>query len=158
MGLQRSLVICKPDAVARGLVGTILERLETKGLSVLGLKLMTVSQGLAKKHYAEHAGKYFLPLLMDYITSGPVAPIVVEGLNAVEAVRGLVGATKSHEAAPGTIRGDLAMSQRFNLVHASDSVASAKREIALWFKRGELVKPDPSTRRWIYGAPGGELI
>ena len=147
--MERTLVIVKPDAVERGLIGEILKRLETRGLKMVGLKLMAVSQDLARKHYAVHEGKGFFEPLISYITSAPVAVAVFEGKAAVEAVRSTVGATNPVKAGPGTIRGDLGMEIGRNLVHASDSVENAQSEVALWFNEGELVSWSRDTDRWI---------
>ena len=130
---ERSLVLIKPDAVARGLVGTVLARYEAKGLTLAALELRTIDAELSDAHYAEHLERPFYPGLRDFITSGPLVALVVEGERAIEAVRALNGATDGVKAAPGTIRGDLSLSNRENLVHASDSEESAAREIALWF-------------------------
>lgn len=131
--LERTLVLVKPDAVARGLVGNVLARYEAKGLRIAALDLRAVDADLADRHYAEHVEKGWYPELREFITSGPVVAMVLEGERAVEAVRLLNGATDSAVAAPGTVRGDLALSKQRNIVHASDSVESAAREIAVWF-------------------------
>jgi nucleoside-diphosphate kinase len=130
---QRTLVLVKPDAVRRGLVGTILARFEEKGLRIVALEMRTIDGDLADRHYAEHLEKDFYPPLRAFVTSGPMFATVLEGDEAVEVVRLLNGATDGRKAAPGTIRGDYALSNRENLVHGSDSVESADREIALWF-------------------------
>jgi nucleoside-diphosphate kinase len=130
---QRTLVLFKPDAVRRGLVGTILARFEAKGLDILAFEMRHVDAGLADRHYAEHVEKDFYPPLRAFVTSGPMFAAVLEGDEAVEVVRALNGATDGRKAAPGTIRGDFSLSNRENLVHGSDSPESAKREIALWF-------------------------
>lgn len=130
---ERSLVLIKPDAVARGLVGTVLARYEAKGLTLAALELRTIDAELSDAHYAEHLERPFYPGLRDFITSGPLVALVVEGERAIEAVRALNGATDGVKAAPGTIRGDLCLSGSENIVHASDSPESAAREIALWF-------------------------
>ncbi|HRL47762.1 MAG TPA: nucleoside-diphosphate kinase [Propioniciclava sp.] len=130
---QRTLVLLKPDAVARGLVGSILARYEAKGLSLVALDLRTIDGELADRHYAEHLNQPFYPGLRAFITSGPLLAAVIEGESAIAAVRALNGATDGIQAAPGTIRGDLSTSGSRNLVHASDSAESAAREIALWF-------------------------
>jgi nucleoside-diphosphate kinase len=130
---QRTLVLFKPDAVRRGLVGQILARFEAKGLSLLALELRTIDATLADLHYAEHVEKDFYPPLRDFVTSGPLVAAVLEGDEAVEVVRAINGATDGRKAAPGTVRGDLSLSNRENLVHGSDSPESARREIALWF-------------------------
>ncbi|UDY24490.1 nucleoside-diphosphate kinase [Nocardioides sp. Kera G14] len=130
---ERTFVILKPDAVKRGLAGEILHRYERKGLTIVTLDLRTVDAEMADKHYAEHVDKDWYPPLRDFITSGPLMPLVLEGDEAISVVRALNGATDGRKAAPGTIRGDLSSSGRENLVHASDSPESAAREIALWF-------------------------
>jgi nucleoside-diphosphate kinase len=129
---QRTLVLVKPDAVRRGLVGQVLARFEAKGLTLVALELRTIDAALADQHYAEHVGKDFYPPLRDFVTSGPLVAAVLEGDEAVDVVRTLNGATDGRRAAPGTIRGDLSLSNRENLVHGSDSPESAAREIALW--------------------------
>ena len=130
---ERTLVLLKPDAVRRGLVGEIIGRYEAKGLSVVALDMRTIGEETADEHYAEHVTRDFYPPLRAFVTSGPLVAMVLEGDSAVEVVRGLNGATDARLAAPGTIRGDLALSNRENLVHGSDSTASAAREIAVWF-------------------------
>jgi nucleoside-diphosphate kinase len=130
---QRSFVLIKPDAVRRGLVGEVLGRLEAKGLGIVALELRQVSGELADQHYAEHVDKAFYPPLRHFVTSGPSVAMIVQGDEAIEVVRALNGATDGRKAAPGTIRGDLSLSNRENLVHGSDSAESAAREIALWF-------------------------
>jgi len=130
---ERTLVLIKPDAVRRGLVGEVIGRLERKGLAIDALVLRTMDAVLADRHYAEHLDKPFYPPLKAFMTGGPLVAMVVSGDQAVEVVRTLTGATDGRKAAPGTIRGDLSLSNRENLVHASDSPDSAKRELALWF-------------------------
>jgi nucleoside-diphosphate kinase len=130
---QRTLVLLKPDAVRRGLVGDILSRFEAKGLSIVALELRTIDAALADQHYAEHVEREFYPPLREFVTSGPLAAAVLEGDEAVEVVRAINGATDGRKAAPGTIRGDYSLSNRENLVHGSDSPESAAREIGLWF-------------------------
>ena len=130
---QRTLVLLKPDAVRRGLVGDILGRFEAKGLSLVAMELRTIDGALADQHYAEHVERDFDPPLRDFVTSGPLVAAVLEGDEAVDVVRALNGATDGRKAAPGTIRGDLSLSNRENLVHGSDSPESAEREIAIWF-------------------------
>jgi len=130
---QRTLVIFKPDAVRRGLVGNILSRFESKGLSVVALELRHIDGEQADAHYAEHVERDFYPPLRDFVTSGPLVVAVLEGDEAIEVVRAINGATDGRKAAPGTIRGDLSLSNRENLVHGSDSSESAEREIAIWF-------------------------
>ncbi|CAA9328229.1 MAG: Nucleoside diphosphate kinase [uncultured Nocardioidaceae bacterium] len=130
---QRTLLLLKPDAVRRGLVGDILSRFEAKGLTILALEMRTVDTVLADEHYAEHVERAFYPPLRTFVTGGPLLAAVLEGDEAVEVVRTINGATDGRRAAPGTIRGDLSLSNRENLVHGSDSPESAEREIKLWF-------------------------
>jgi nucleoside-diphosphate kinase len=130
---QRTLVLFKPDAVRRGLVGQILSRFEAKGLTIVALDMRAIDEEQADRHYAEHLEKDFYPPLRAFVTSGPMLAAVLEGEEAVDVVRALNGATDGRKAAPGTIRGDWSLSNRENLVHGSDSVESAAREIALWF-------------------------
>ena len=131
--MDRTLILVKPDAFARGLTGEIIARFERKGLRIVALKHMTMDTELAQQHYAEHDGKPFFGELVSFITSGPLVAMVLEGDEAVEVVRAANGATDGRKAAPGTIRGDLALSNRENLVHGSDSPESAVREIGIWF-------------------------
>jgi nucleoside-diphosphate kinase len=130
---ERTLVLIKPDAVSRGLVGEVISRFEAKGLTLAALVLRRMDVELADRHYAEHLTKAFYPPLREFMTSGPLVAGILTGDQVVQVVRTLVGATDGRAAAAGTIRGDLSLSNRENLVHASDSVASAEREIALWF-------------------------
>ncbi|GAA1161729.1 nucleoside-diphosphate kinase [Nocardioides aquiterrae] len=131
--IQRTLVLLKPDAVRRGLVGQVLARFEAKGLAIVAMEQRTITAEQADRHYAEHVEKDFYPPLREFITSGPLVALVLEGDEAIDIVRALNGATDGRKAAPGTIRGDYSLSNRENLVHASDSPESAEREIALWF-------------------------
>jgi nucleoside-diphosphate kinase len=133
MSTQRTLVLLKPDAVRRGLVGKLLDRYESRGLTIVALEQRTIDEAQADRHYAEHVERDFYPPLRAFVTSGPMVALVVEGDEAVEVVRGINGATDGRKAAPGTIRGDFSLSNRENLVHGSDSPESAEREIALWF-------------------------
>lgn len=130
---HRTLVLLKPDTVRRGLVGEVLGRYEAKGLRVVAMDLRTIDGATADQHYAEHVERDFYPPLREFVTSGPLVALVLEGDEAVEVVRALNGATDGRKAAPGTIRGDLSLSNRENLVHGSDSPESAQREIACWF-------------------------
>ena len=130
---ERSLVLVKPDAVRRGLLGEILSRFERKGLVIEALVLRGMDAELADQHYADHVTKAFYPPLKEFMTSGPLAAVVLSGDEVIEVVRAMIGATDGRKAAAGTIRGDLSLSNRENLVHASDSPESAKRELALWF-------------------------
>ena len=137
--MSRTLVLLKPDTVRRGLVGEILSRFEAKGLTIVAMEHRTIDAALADQHYAEHVEKDFYPPLRDFVTSGPLVSLVLEGDEAVEVVRALNGATDGRKAAPGTIRGDLSLSNRENLVHGSDSPESAEREIAIWFPGSSLL-------------------
>lgn len=148
--MERSLIILKPDAVQRGLIGPILSRLEQRGLRLAGLKLMRIDDALARQHYAVHEGKPFFAGLVEYIVSGPVVVAVVTGKNVIATVRNTVGATNPSQAAPGTIRGDFAVEIGRNLIHASDSPENGEKEIALFFQLNELVELERSTDRWIY--------
>ena len=130
---QRTLVLLKPDTVRRGLVGEVLGRFEAKGLTIVALEHRTIDASVADQHYGEHVEKDWYPPLRDFVTSGPLVSVVFEGDEAIEVVRGINGATDGRKAAPGTIRGDLSLSNRENLVHGSDSAESAEREIAIWF-------------------------
>ena len=132
---QRTLVLLKPDTVRRGLVGEVLSRFEAKGLDIVALEHRTIDESMADQHYAEHVERDFYPPLRAFVTSGPLVALVLEGDEAVEVVRAINGATDGRKAAPGTIRGDLSLSNRENLVHGSDSPESAQREISLWFPR-----------------------
>ncbi|MEE9965050.1 MAG: nucleoside-diphosphate kinase [Propionicimonas sp.] len=131
--LERTLVLLKPDAVRRGLVGTILARYESKGLAPVAVEMRQIDAAMADRHYADHVEQPWYPPLRDYITSGPLVAMVLAGPSVIEVVRLMNGATNSAVAAPGTIRGDLALSNRENLVHASDSAESAAKEMSLWF-------------------------
>ena len=131
--MERTLILIKPDACARGLTGEIIARFERKGLTIAALRGMTVSTELAQEHYAEHAERPFFDELVDFITSGPIVAIVLEGSEAVQAARQVIGATNPLEAAPGSIRADYALEVGRNMVHGSDSPGSAEREVALFF-------------------------
>jgi nucleoside-diphosphate kinase len=147
--MQRTLIIVKPDAVQRGLIGGVLSRLEARGLKLVGLKLIAVDEALARRHYGVHEGKPFFAGLIQYITSSPVVVGVFEGPEAVAVVRSTVGATNPVAAAPGTIRGDWALEIGRNLIHASDSPETAASEVALFFRPEELVSYERATDRWI---------
>ena len=134
-GREQTLVLCKPDAVERRLVGEIITRMERKGLRIVGLRMLEVDEELARRHYAEHVEKPFFPDLLAFITRGPTVAMMVEGPGAVAVVRTLMGTTNPREADPGTIRGDLAIEMTENLVHGSDSAESAAREIEIFFPR-----------------------
>ena len=149
--MERTLVLLKPDAVQRGLVGTVLSRFEQKGLKLVGLKLRCFPIETLEKHYEVHKERPFYKNLVSFMSSGPVAAICLEGKDAIAVVRRLVGKTNAREAEPGTIRGDLGMSFSNNLVHASDSAESAASELALWFAdSAELAEWTPATLEWSY--------
>jgi nucleoside-diphosphate kinase len=148
--MQRTLIIFKPDCVQRRLVGQILQRFEARGLRIAALKLMQVDRALGEKHYAEHLGKPFFNGLIEFITGGPVVVGVLEGNEAIAVVRAMLGATNGTAAAPGTIRGDFSISKQNNLLHGSDSAESAQREIALWFKPGDVVDYAIEGSRWVF--------
>ena len=145
---ERTLVLIKPDGVQRLLIGRILARYEERGLKIVGLKLMLVDRATAERHYAEHREKPFFPSLVDFITSRPLVAIALEGPLAIAVVRDMNGKTKPFAAAPGTIRGDFALETAQNLVHASDGVGAAARELALWFRPDELLGYDREIDRW----------
>lgn len=147
--MQQTLILLKPDAVQRRLVGEILSRFERKGLRIAGLKLVQSSRELAEKHYSVHKGKPFYESLLTFLTSGPTVAIVLEGREAVAVGRSLMGLTDGAKAIPGTIRGDYAISVQNNLVHGSDSPENAGIEIALWFKPEELTKYTPVDSAWV---------
>ena len=151
MDIERTLVLIKPDAVQRGLAGAIIARLERRGLKIVALRLMRVDDALARHHYAEHEGKPFLDGLVAFITSSPVVAAVFEGPNAVEQVRRMMGATDPQKAEPGTVRGDFGLFIQNNLIHGSDSPASAKREIALFFDKQDLLSWERSADGWVFG-------
>jgi len=148
--MQTSLIILKPDAIQRGLAGTILQRFERKGLRIVGAKLMLVPNNMAEKHYAEHHGKPFYDGLIKFVTSSPVMVLAIQGLEAITVCRTLIGATNGRKADPGTIRGDFGMSGGFNMVHGSDSPESAERELALWFTKDELTDTPRTIEQWVY--------
>lgn len=148
--MERTLVLIKPDAMQRGLAGEVISRLERRGLKIAAIRLMRVSTALARKHYAEHNGKPFFPGLVEYITSSPIIAAVFEGENAIKAVRQTFGATHPLEAAPGSVRADYGLEKGRNLTHASDSPASAKREIALFFGDAPPISWKRDTDRWIF--------
>ncbi len=148
--MERTFVMVKPDGVQRGLVGEIISRLERKGLKIVAIKMLKIPMEMAEKHYEEHKNKPFFSSLISYITSGPVIAMVIEGKNAVKVVRKLVGATNPAEAEPGTIRGDFGLDLGRNVVHASDSIASAEREIRLFFKDDEILNYERDLDAWVY--------
>ncbi|HEV3231695.1 MAG TPA: nucleoside-diphosphate kinase [Candidatus Dormibacteraeota bacterium] len=146
---ERTLVLVKPDGVQRGLIGEIVGRFERKGYRIAALKLMRMDEALAARHYGEHAGKPFYPGLVAFITSGPLVAMVVEGPGAVATVRAMMGATNPASSAPGTIRGDLAVTIGMNVVHGSDSVERAATEVALFFTPAEVLDYGRDVERWI---------
>ena len=147
--MERTLIILKPDAVQRGLVGTLIQRFEQRGLKIIGLKLVAVSEALARRHYAVHEGRAFFDGLIGYITSAPVVVMALEGPGAIAVVRATVGATRPAEAAAGSIRADFGLSVGRNLVHASDGPDTAAEELALWFTAAELVDYRREIDSWI---------
>ena len=151
---ERTLVLLKPDAVQRLLVGPLIGRFEARGLKIVGLKLVAVSRELAERHYAVHREKPFFAGLVAFITSAPLVAMALEGPNAIAIVRAMIGATRPHEAAPGTIRGDLAIETAQNLVHASDGAETAVAELALWFRPEELLAYDRDIDRWARAPEG----
>ncbi|MHC4563923.1 MAG: nucleoside-diphosphate kinase [Planctomycetota bacterium] len=155
---ERTLVIYKPDAVQRQLVGRILTRFEAKSLKIAGLKMIRMSRELAERQYAPHKGKYFYEPLLAFMTAGPVVLLVLEGKDVVAVVRSMLGPTFGPDAPPGTVRGDFGMSKRYNLVHGSDSPAAAAEEIALFFEPAELMEYDLHGFEWIYDVSTGEVV
>ena len=149
MALEKSLILLKPDAVQRRLCGEIISRLENKGLKLIGMKMLHVTKDLAAEHYAEHVKKPFYPLLEEFITSGPVVAIVVEGPEAVQVVRGMMGKTNGRESAPGTIRGDYGLSRQVNLIHGSDGAEAAAKEIEIYFRPEEVLSYQSSLDGWV---------
>ena len=147
---ERTFIMIKPDAVQRGLVGKVIERFEQKGFKLVGLKFLWPGKELLEKHYADLSSKPFFPGMIEYMSSGPVVPMVWEGLNVVKTGRVMLGATDPKDSAPGTIRGDFCIQVGRNGVHGSDSVESANKEIKLWFKPEELADWKRDTEKWIY--------
>lgn len=148
--MERTFIAIKPDGVQRGLVGEIICRFEQKGFTLVGLKLMQVSRELAEKHYDVHKERPFFPGLVDFITSSPVVAMVWEGDGVVASARKLIGATNPLSSEPGTIRGDFGVSIGRNLIHGSDAIETAQREIALWFSNDELASWEPMAKSWLY--------
>ena len=147
--MERTLVLLKPDALQRGIGMDLLARFERRGLRFVGLKLVQIEEPLAREHYAEHVGKFFFEDLVRHLTSGPVVAAVLEGPEAIQVVRAIVGATRPHEAAPGTIRGDYALAGLRNLIHASDGTDTAREEIELHFEAHQLVDYARGLDAWI---------
>ena len=154
--MERTLIILKPDAVQRGLVGQILSRFENKGLQIVGMKLMQIPSKLAETHYEPHRGKPFYAGLVKFMTSSPVVVLAIEGRDAIAICRKMMGATFGSKAEPGTIRGDFGVSNSFNLIHGSDSPESAQRELGLFFQGGELLEWQPASRGWVYDLSKGQ--
>ncbi|WP_416667122.1 nucleoside-diphosphate kinase [Egbenema bharatensis] len=148
--MERTFIAVKPDGVQRALVGEIIQRFEAKGFTLVGLKLLNVSRELAEQHYDVHKDKPFFSGLVNFITSGPVVAMVWEGEGVVASARKLIGATNPLSAEPGTIRGDYGVSIGRNLIHGSDAVETAQREIGLWFTDGELATWQPTIAPWLY--------
>ena len=151
--MERTLILIKPDAMQRGLAGEIITRFEQRGLRMVAMRLLKVDKAMAKKHYGEHVGKPFFDGLVDYITSSPIIAAVFEGTNAVAASRQLMGSTRPTEAAPGTIRADFGLEVGRNLVHGSDSVASAKREIEIFFAGQRISSWSRNVDPWVFEQP-----
>jgi nucleoside-diphosphate kinase len=149
--VERTLIIVKPEGVQRGLIGQVIARFEQKGLKVVGLKLMQIPREMAERHYAEHAGKAFYDGLVGHITSSPVVVGVLEGPEAVSVARTMMGVTNPKVAAPGTIRGDFGLDIGLNIVHGSDGMESAQREIGIFFTPAELVSYERAGDRWVAG-------
>ncbi|NOY08865.1 MAG: nucleoside-diphosphate kinase [Spirochaetes bacterium] len=147
--MERSFVMLKPGVLQRRLVGVIIDRFERSCLKIVAIKLMRISRELAEKHYAEHKGKDFYPPLIDYITSAPVIAMVLQGANSIKVIRKITGATNPLDALPGTIRGDYALTTQKNIIHASDSLESAAREISLFFKKEEIIDYELPNAKWV---------
>jgi len=153
--METSLIILKPDAVQRGLMGRIISRFEDKGLQVVGAKLMRITPELAAQHYKDHVSRPFYPGLVKFMTSSPVMVLAIRGNGAVAICRSMMGATFGSKAAAGTIRGDFGVSNSFNLIHGSDGPEAAAREISLFFKAGEVQEFDRAGDAWVYDMSGG---
>ena len=149
---ERTLILIKPDGVQRALIGKIVDRYEARGLRIVGMKMVHADRALAEQHYAVHREKPFFTGLVEFITSGPLVAMAIEGLNAVAVCREINGATRPSQAAPGSIRGDLALDTGHNLVHGSDSPENAERELGLWFSSNELVDYERDLDRWVLDA------
>ncbi|MDO4551430.1 MAG: nucleoside-diphosphate kinase [Planctomycetia bacterium] len=156
--MQRTLILLKPDCVQRRLIGTILSRIEQKGFYIAGLKWIHITEELAAKHYADHVSKEFYPKLLEYITSGPSVAAVVEGPEVIATIRKLTGSTNGLSAEPGTIRGDFSVSTQRNLIHASDSQASAEREISIFFQENEIFSSNHADKMIIFNDQEREVL
>ena len=153
--METTLIILKPDAVQRGIMGRIISRFEDKGLQVVGAKLMLITRDLAERHYEPHRGKPFYEGLIKFMTSSPVLVLALQGVGAIEICRKLMGATFGSKADPGTIRGDFGVSNSFNLIHGSDGPESAERELGLFFEPGDLLEYDRAVQGWVYDLSSG---
>ena len=153
--METSLIILKPDAVQRGLMGRIIGRFEDKGFQVVGARMMLIDRVLAERHYESHKGKGFYESLVEFMTSSPVLVLAIRGVGIIEMSRKMMGATFGSKADPGTIRGDFGVSNSFNLIHGSDSPESAKRELGLFFTAGELLDYDRAVEGWVYDLSSG---
>ncbi|TET36980.1 MAG: nucleoside-diphosphate kinase [Planctomycetota bacterium] len=147
--MERTLIILKPDAVQRRLMGRIITRFEEKGFKIIAAKFVHIDRAMAQKHYAVHKNETFYESLLEFITRGPVLAFVLEAENAIEVSRKMMGSTFGHEAEPGTIRGDFGISRQYNLIHGSDAPETALKEIKLWFKPEELVDYEMPDRSWL---------
>ncbi len=154
MGMEQTLIILKPDAVQRGLMGKIITRFEEKGLKIIGAKFMQISQELAANHYSDHTEKPFYPGLVSFMTSSPVLVMALEGVGAIAMCRSMMGATFGSQAAAGTIRGDFGVSNSFNLIHGSDSQEAATKELGLFFADGEVISWNRDNENWVYDLSG----
>jgi nucleoside-diphosphate kinase len=154
--METTLIILKPDAVQRGLMGRIIARFEDKGLQVVGCKMMKISPELAARHYDAHKDKGFYPGLVRFMTSSPVLVMAIRGIGAITIARKMMGATFGSKAEPGTIRGDFGVSNSFNLIHGSDSPEAAVKELALFFANGEVQTFDVAGQQWVYDSSGGK--
>ena len=153
--MERTLIILKTDAVQRGLCGEIITRFERKGLQLIGMKMMRISQQLAETHYEPHKGKPFYEGLVKFMTSSPVVVLALQGKDAITIARKMMGATFGSKAEPGTIRGDFGVSNAFNLIHGSDAPEAAQRELGLFFKPDELLTWTPASQAWVYDMSKG---
>ncbi len=156
MGMERTLIILKPDAVQRGLMGKIISRFEEKGLKVVGAKFMQISPELAAVHYSDHQEKPFYAGLVSFMTSSPVLVLALEGVGAIAICRGMMGTTFGSKADAGTIRGDFGVSNSFNLIHGSDSPEAATKELDIFFEDGELISWNRANEEWVYDLSGEE--
>jgi nucleoside-diphosphate kinase len=156
--MDQTLLIVKPDGVARGVVGNILSRLERKGIFIVGLKMLQLDEAAARRMYSIHEGKHFYEPLIQYISSGPIVAVIAEGKGVIEMIRALAGPTFGSAAPPGTIRGDLAVSNRYNIVHASDSPESFERERPVFFADDEIMPLGDDRLKWIYDTTGGQIV